>query len=1013
MEIVVKRLFCFASYHEDNSISEADFEFMESLSKYGDIYLYSDNSSLNSKDIERALSICKDATFSNHGEYDFGSWKRMISSISNDDLELYDELYIVNNSVYLVNELTKFIDGFSDSSHDILAPCLLDEHYSGSRMHFQDYFANFDALSESAMLPSFFLGFKLKAFLTSPIFPLFESVKKEKNRLDVCYKYERELSRIIFRLNFSIMYMYEFVNANSFVYTSKIFPIIKNGFPFFKKKLALAEYYPVLFLAEQVVGIRDNCSGVVYNELKEVLKKYHGLEIFTKYEDSNTIPILNESPPLGLKEKIFKKLGRSKGNNNRNPHQISKSYLSPSFYLDNNLDVYQNGCDPLEHFSIYGKNEGRQPNPWINRRSFEYVVGSSNFSDLWNGNLAKSQIDSYEDYISKQLDVVDGVYKASDLYIFFNVAKDVIGGGMLSINRFLKHTDSYFKDSLDSKSKVCLSGLPLANPAIDYSKFESHLPMVEFDYLVEGTDPKLATIFLPECFAVDFFNDLSNRQKKWLIKRKVKVVIMNQNNDLMPTKDELFSTEINKIATEVIITTAHKSYCNQREASKYTLPIKQLTPFLPEMNKTSLREKNKVIMCSPDVLRDDVDGITSNTVFSLLKESLPDYKVIIVRDMTLEKYLELASNCAFSITFGEGMDGYFIEPVLAGAVSFAVFNNSFFPPEFECSSTVYSSWKSLLQNIVNQIRALESDESMYERVSLELSDKLGRNYSNKKSTEELRDFLSGELDYYPNAYLKEYDNYSNEKRILESQFNFSHSNISDGLVLSKTNDNIVIQHRGGTYYKTLLDTYSNRVWEIPKGYLEPGYRMIFVGSGYGVSPIILAKQVTPSSIVCFESAYPTAILCKENLAFNLPDVTSITNSVKIAKKCKSYTSTYFPDVSSEFDPIDDSLIASQNERSNFQPTKINCYSADLEFLSSNCIKGEMNVLVINDIDDFSAFDDREKLLKFSKIVILVSGMNEFPLHLLSDFKLFSKQSDNNYTIYFYSRSFDPLAGAVL
>ena len=49
-------------------------------------------------------------------------------------------------------------------------------------------------------------------------------------------------------------------------------------------------------------------------------------------------------------------------------------------------------------------------------------------------------------------------------------------------------------------------------------------------------------------------------------------------------------------------------------------------------------------------------------------------------------YMDYIAKAMFVISFGEGFDGYFIQPCLVGSVGIAVYNERFFPD---------SSWKEL------------------------------------------------------------------------------------------------------------------------------------------------------------------------------------------------------------------------------------------------------------------------------------------------------------------------------
>src|SRR5262249_43203974 len=100
----------------------------------------------------------------------------------------------------------------------------------------------------------------------------------------------------------------------------------------------------------------------------------------------------------------------------------------------------------------------------------------------------------------------------------------------------------------------------------------------------------------------------------------------------------------------------------------------------------------------------------------------------------------------WSLTFGEGLDAYFAEPIWSGGVSFAVFNERFFTPEFAALDTVYPSWDALLSNIVSDLNRLD-DPVSYRACSRRAYDLLGTLYDLERSREGLRAFYRGEYTF--------------------------------------------------------------------------------------------------------------------------------------------------------------------------------------------------------------------------------------------------------------------------
>ena len=67
----------------------------------------------------------------------------------------------------------------------------------------------------------------------------------------------------------------------------------------------------------------------------------------------------------------------------------------------------------------------------------------------------------------------------------------------------------------------------------------------------------------------------------------------------------------------------------------------------------------------------------------------------------------------FVISFGEGYDGYFIEPLLSGTLSFTARNPVFFPNEFRELPNVYKNYEEMHERITDDIRSLVANERQY------------------------------------------------------------------------------------------------------------------------------------------------------------------------------------------------------------------------------------------------------------------------------------------------------------
>jgi hypothetical protein len=88
----------------------------------------------------------------------------------------------------------------------------------------------------------------------------------------------------------------------------------------------------------------------------------------------------------------------------------------------------------------------------------------------------------------------------------------------------------------------------------------------------------------------------------------------------------------------------------------------------------------------------------------------------------------LVARTKWALTFGEGLDGYFLETVFAGGISFAVYNTEFFTTDFKELKTVYSNWDDLKNHICADIKSLD-DLRNYAAYNAKLYSVCNRHYN--------------------------------------------------------------------------------------------------------------------------------------------------------------------------------------------------------------------------------------------------------------------------------------------
>jgi hypothetical protein len=213
-------------------------------------------------------------------------------------------------------------------------------------------------------------------------------------------------------------------------------------------------------------------------------------------------------------------------------------------------------------------------------------------------------------------------------------------------------------------------------------------------------------IHIPEYCLKQFLHSLS--YDDYLRLKKIKDVHINillQNIALLSPMEYI---ERMKELGKLTCTTAHEKYSCLELRKKLGFPLHKLSWFLsPEMyKKKRYVEKEDLMIVSPDI------HPKKSEVLSLIAGHFPNLKIQIIQNLTYEQYKNLISRAKWALTFGEGLDGYFVETIFSGGISFSVYNPTFFTEDFKSIRTVYENYDALIEKICSDIGDLD-DEKTY------------------------------------------------------------------------------------------------------------------------------------------------------------------------------------------------------------------------------------------------------------------------------------------------------------
>jgi len=290
---------------------------------------------------------------------------------------------------------------------------------------------------------------------------------------------------------------------------------------------------------------------------------------------------------------------------------------------------------------------------------------------------------------------------------------DKISGGVISIVSLCEESTSL--KSIHG-AEVIMCTLPNELVLFRHTQFKNDTNVFRFSQLRQyfGSLSEVI-IHIPEFTCGYFLEHLSEQDKDWLAAIPyLQINILNQNIRLMPG-DEIIG-KIKALADKVTCTTAHQRYCTEEYRRKFGVPLHKLSVWIsPEKyHFVQFAEKENLIIISPD------PHPSRDEVIEKLRK-IKGLTAQVIQNLTYEEYKATIGRAKWALTFGEGLDGYIIEPIFSGSVAFAVYNEDFFTPDFKELETIYDSYDQLLDNIESDIQKLDNESSFQTYQQLEFA----------------------------------------------------------------------------------------------------------------------------------------------------------------------------------------------------------------------------------------------------------------------------------------------------
>jgi hypothetical protein len=284
---------------------------------------------------------------------------------------------------------------------------------------------------------------------------------------------------------------------------------------------------------------------------------------------------------------------------------------------------------------------------------------------------------------------------------------------------------------------VVMCTVPGDPPLLKYSWFENSRYMLDLAAVLKRCGPlDYLLIHIPD-FKVNQVAEWLTSVSRTLLGKigALHLNVMVFNIDMIKEQDIAALARFGKVTC----TTAHAAYSNAATRDAIGVPLHRLVICTGAEFYSPVKygDKEPLLVVSPDA------HPARELVLQEIAQKQPELRIQVIEGLTYEAYKKLIQRAKWSLTFGEGLDGYFAEPVFSGAISFAVFNARFFTPGFAELETVYSSWDVLRQKIAADISRLDEPVAYtqcWQRAYELLSEQLDTN----RFREQLRTFYRGE-----------------------------------------------------------------------------------------------------------------------------------------------------------------------------------------------------------------------------------------------------------------------------
>ncbi|PYE91224.1 hypothetical protein C8J35_1601 [Rhizobium sp. PP-F2F-G38] len=419
-----------------------------------------------------------------------------------------------------------------------------------------------------------------------------------------------------------------------------------------------------------------------------------------------------------------------------------KEYRNPGVdfsvreYLLRHPDVQISAEEPLMHYANIG---------YMN--SYSLGVFSEKMSEIWRDagkeipTLPETTILARAQDLMVPMNLID----AKKIAVFVVPEHNAMSGGIYSMFSIASQAR---RTRLQHGFEVLVMTRPNSQ-GVTYLRnaaFQNSETVLRFEQLRLFSEVEELQLHIPEYATVAFVRSLSPEMMHYLLSRDhVHVNILNQNTRLMPEPSKF--RDLRHFANSIGQSVSHHAFFGQQFADHYALPSLLLPAYtdLSHYPPRCFEEKENLIIYSDD------EAPYRRAVLEQLK-MLDGYRLVKIKDITFDTYMDLATRCRFSVSFGEGFDGYVAQPIYQGGIGLALYTNEFFPdPSYKSFENFFETEEEMIANIVPTILRLEKDRKRYVALNSSLRAKWDELYNIEDYHKRIAKLIAKDYEILPAA----------------------------------------------------------------------------------------------------------------------------------------------------------------------------------------------------------------------------------------------------------------------